>query len=296
MAHSSTLAWSFSLLLSFLPFSSVAETWPQVDTVLQKILELEKDFGGRIGVSAIDTGSNRTFEYRADERFPLCSSFKGFLAGAVLSRSEQQEGLLQKRIHYENRVMEPHSPISEKHMSVGMTVAELAAAAVQYSDNGATNLLLENVLEGPGGMTAFMRDLGDTSFRLDRWELELNSAIPGDVRDTSTPYAIANSLQKIAVGDSLQPATRQQLVDWLIGNTTGGARIRAGVPADWIVGDKTGTCGLYGTANDYAVIWPKTSAAIVLAIYTAKPNKDDKHSDTVIAAATRAVLEGFDNH
>lgn len=296
MSHPSKLVLSFSLLLPFLPFASVAETWPQADTARQKIIKLEKDFGGRIGVSAIDTGSNQTFDYRAGERFPLCSSFKGFLAGAVLSHSQHQEGLLEKRIHYENRVMEPHSPISGKYMSTGMTVAELAAAALQYSDNGATNLLLENVLAGPTGMTEFMKGLGDTAFRLDRWELELNSAIPGDVRDTSTPKAVANSLQKIALGEVLQTATRKQLVDWLIGNTTGGARIRAGVPADWIVGDKTGTCGVYGTANDYAVIWPKTSPPVVLAIYTAKPNKDDKHSDSVIAAVTRAVLEGFDSH
>lgn len=294
MARPSKLVLSFSLLLPFLPFTSFAETWPQGDIARQKIVKLEKDFGGRIGVSAIDTGANRTFDFRADERFPLCSSFKGFLAGAVLSHSQQQEGLLEKRIDYKNRVMEPHSPISAQHSSTGMTVAQLAAAALQYSDNGATNLLLENVLGGPAGMTTFMRTLGDTSFRLDRWELELNSAIPGDDRDTSTPHAIARSLQKIALGEALQTAPRQQLVDWLIGNTTGGARIRAGVPVEWVVGDKTGTCGVYGTANDYAVIWPKTSAPIVLAIYTAKPNKEDKHSDAVIAEVTRAVLESFE--
>lgn len=287
------LVLCFSLLLPFLSFASVSETWLQQDKILQKIIKLEKNFGGRIGVYAIDTGSNQTFGYRAGERFPLCSSFKGFLAGAVLLHSQHKEGFLDNRIYYVNRIMEPHSPISGKYISTGMTVGELAAAALQYSDNGATNLLLENVLAGPNGMTAFMKGLGDTAFRLDRWELELNSAIPGDVRDTSTPYAIANSLQKIALGEVLQTATRKKLIDWLIGNTTGGARIRSGVPADWIVGDKTGTCGVYGAANDYAVIWPKTSAPIVLAIYTAKQNKDDKHSDYVIAAVTRSLLEGF---
>lgn len=75
-----------------------------------------------------------------------------------------------------------------------MTVAELSAAAVQYSDNAAANLLLKE-LGGPAGLTAFMRSIGDTTFRLDRWELELNSAIPGDARDTSSPRAVTESLQ-----------------------------------------------------------------------------------------------------
>lgn len=88
----------------------------------------------------------------------------------------------------------PWSPISEKYLTTGMTVAELSAAAVQYSDNAAANLLLKE-LGGPAGLTAFMRSIGDTTFRLDRWELELNSAIPGDARDTSSPRAVTESLQ-----------------------------------------------------------------------------------------------------
>ncbi len=179
-----------------------------------------------------------------------------------------------------------------KILTTGMTVAELSAAAVQYSDNAAPNLLLKE-LGGPAGLTAFMRSIGDTTFRLDRWELELNSAIPGDARDTSSPRAVTESLQKLTLGSALAAPQRQQFVDWLKGNTTGNHRIRAAVPADWAVGDKTGTCGVYGTANDYAVVWPTGRAPIVLAVYTRAPNKDDKHSEAVIAAAARLALEGL---
>nr|UNZ81749.1 mutant KPC family beta-lactamase [Klebsiella pneumoniae] len=271
-------------------FSATALT----NLVAEPFAKLEQDFGGSIGVYAMDTGSGATVSYRAEERFPLCSSFKGFLAAAVLARSQQQAGLLDTPIRYGKNALVPWSPISEKYLTTGMTVAELSAAAVQYSDNAAANLLLKE-LGGPAGLTAFMRSIGDTTFRLDRWELELelNSAIPGDARDTSSPRAVTESLQKLTLGSALAAPQRQQFVDWLKGNTTGNHRIRAAVPADWAVGDKTGTCRVYGTANDYAVVWPTGRAPIVLAVYTRAPNKDDKHSEAVIAAAARLALEGL---
>ncbi|HBS2114940.1 TPA: class A beta-lactamase, partial [Klebsiella pneumoniae] len=176
-------------------FSATALT----NLVAEPFAKLEQDFGGSIGVYAIDTGSGATVSYRAEERFPLCSSFKGFLAAAVLARSQQQAGLLDTPIRYGKNALVPWSPISEKYLTTGMTVAELSAAAVQYSDNAAANLLLKE-LGGPAGLTAFMRSIGDTTFRLDRWELELNSAIPGDARDTSSQRAVTESLQKLTLG------------------------------------------------------------------------------------------------
>ncbi|AXT46233.1 MULTISPECIES: carbapenem-hydrolyzing class A beta-lactamase CRH-1 [Chromobacterium] len=257
-----------------------------------KLAKLERDFGGSIGVYAIDTGSGATVANRPNERFPMCSSFKGFLAAGVLAQSQDKPGLLDKRIRYSKAALPNWSPITTKHQASGMTVAELNAASVQYSDNGAANLLLKEI-NGPAALTAFMRSIGDASFRLDRREPELNSAIPGDPRDTSTPKAVAESAQKLALGKALPEPQRQQLADWLKGNTTGNARIRAAVPAGWEVGDKTGTCGVYGTANDFAVIWPPKRAPIVLAVYTKHAKKEAKHSDEVIAAAARAALEAF---
>ncbi len=50
------------------------------------ISNIERRRGGRLGVFAIDTGSGRTLAYRADERFLMCSTFKGLLAAQVLAR------------------------------------------------------------------------------------------------------------------------------------------------------------------------------------------------------------------
>ena len=49
-------------------------------------------------------------------------------------------------------------------------------------------------------MTAFVRELGDSVTRLDRWETELNEAAPHDERDTSTPNAMVSNLEKLVSG------------------------------------------------------------------------------------------------
>ena len=105
------------------------------------------------------------------------------------------------------------------------------------------------ILGGPASITVFARSIGDDKFRLDRWETELNTAIPGDPRDTTTPMAMGLSLHRLTLGGALLPEHSEQLCNWLLGNTTGASRIRAGIPADWLIGDKTGS-GDYGTAND----------------------------------------------
>ena len=261
------------------------------DTSLAKTQfeKVEKDLDGRLGVFALDTADGTQLGYRANERFPLCSTFKVIAASAILAKSMQAVGLMQRRIKYEQSDLVHYSPITEKHVGAGMAVADLCAAAIQYSDNTAANQLMK-ILGGPAAVTAFARSIGDTELRLDRWETELNTAIPGDPRDTSTPMAMGHSLYRLALGDALPLEKRQQLQHWLLGNTTGSARIKAGIPPDWKIGDKTGT-GDYGTANDIAVLWPPQRSPIIVAIYTTQPKKDAAPRSDVIVAATQVVMD-----
>ncbi|MDM0055418.1 class A beta-lactamase [Variovorax fucosicus] len=257
----------------------------------QPLARLEADAGGRLGVMAFDTASGRQLGHRADERFAACSTFKVLAASAVLARSANDAGLLQRRVRYEAASLVNYSPITAKHVADGMTVAELCAAALQYSDNTAGNLLM-TLVGGPAGVTAFARAIGDTTFRLDRWETELNTAIPGDPRDTCTPASMARNLQRLLLGDALPPAQRAQLEAWMRGNTTGAARIRAGVPAAWAVADKTGS-GDYGSVNDLGVAWPPAGAPLVLAIYFTQEIQDSPMRNDVLAAAARIAAEAL---
>jgi len=287
---------TFLLTIAAIPFSfaatAVAAEGKQVDSAQVKLEILEKTSGGRLGVYAENTANGMQIGYRAGERFPLCSTFKVILVSAVLARSTQIEGLMQQHIHYEQRDLVQYSPISAKHVSDGMSVAELCAAALQYSDNTSANLLMK-ILGGPSAVTAYARSIGDNEFRLDRWETELNTALPGDIRDTSTPAAMARSLQSLVLGNALPSPQQKQLDEWLRGNTTGTKRIRAALPVGWNAGDKTGS-GDYGTANDIAVLWPPNSQPVVIAIYHTQKEADAKWRDEIIAATARIVIDSFD--
>jgi beta-lactamase class A len=276
-----------------MPISAVWTSWATQGNATvsaqAQLTKLERTLVGRLGVFALNTANGDRLSYRADEYFPMCSTFKVLLASAILKRSTQIDGLMQQRIKYQQNDLVTYSPITERYVKDGMTVDALCAAALQYSDNTASNLLM-TILGGPGAVTTFARSIGDRQFQLDRWETALNSSIPGDRRDTSTPNAMASSLQRLAFGDALEPRLQLQLRVWLQGNTTGAARIRAGVPADWQVGDKTGT-GDYGTANDIGLLWPPRRAPIVVAIYTTQGEKDAKARNDVIALAARIVVD-----
>ncbi len=260
------------------------------ESVTAAFAELEKTLGGRIGVVAIDTGSGKQIAHRADQRFPMCSSFKMVLAAALLSKGAAAPALMQKQIPVTQADMLHHAPISSKHVGGTMSVEAMCEAVVRYSDNPAANLLL-NEIKGPAGLTAYARSIGDKEFRSDRLELALNSAVPGDPRDTTTPAAMAGTVRALVLGNALPPAQQQQLKDWMLRNTTGDTKIRAGVPALWQVAEKTGSCGSYGAAIDIGVLYPPGRAPIVLAVFTHRFKQNDAGSSETIAAVAKLIAE-----
>lgn len=230
------------------------------------MLNLETGVKGRLGVSIIDTGSGHLYGYRADARFPMCSTFKMLAAAAVLRRVDQGQEQLTRRIVYRREDLQSYSPVTDKHVGgEGMSMEQLCEAAMILSDNTAANLILDS-MGGPPAITAFVATLGDQLTRLDRNEPTLNEGTPGDPRDTTTPAAMMANVRRLMLGDGLSPASRARLVDWLERNQTGDKRIRAGLPSTWRVGDKTGT-GPHGSTNNVGFIWPPGGMPLLFAIY-----------------------------
>jgi beta-lactamase class A len=244
------------------------------------LASLEQKHGGRLGVAILDTAKTKPIAYRGNERFPICSTFKYLAAAFVLARVDRKEESLSRRIPYAKDYLVTYSPVTEKHIGEGMTVGDICDAAVTLSDNTAGNLMLDS-FGGPAGLTAYMRSLGDNVTRLDRRETELNEATPGDPRDTTSPIAMLESIQKLSLGDALSDSSREQLNAWIVANKTGDARLRAKVPKDWRVGDRTGT-GEHNTANDIAVFWPPGRRPIIAtAYYTQAPASADERNGVI---------------
>lgn len=256
------------------------------------VADLEVRYGAQVGLFAVDTGTGRTVTHRADERFPFLSTFKTLAAAALLRSRPLDTGYFDRVVRFHEADLVANSPVTSAAVAEGMTLAQVAEAAITRSDNTAGNLLLREI-GGPEGLTAFLRTLGDPTSRLDRWETELNTAIPGDERDTTTAAALAADYRAAALGDALGARERDQLVAWLKANTTGDKRIRAGLPAKWVAGDKTGT-GAYGCANDVAIVWPEGGRApVVIAILTRKSDADAEANNDLLAEVTKVAVNGL---
>ena len=253
--------------------------------------DLERGAGGRLGVAAWRRGGAQALAWRGDERFPFCSTAKVMIVGTVLTQASRTPGLLDERVRYRKTDLVSWSPVTEQHVDGGMTIADLCAAALQVSDNTACNLLLDRI-GGPAAVTAFARRIGDTAFRLDRRETELNSALPGDPRDTTTPRAMAHSLEALLLEEALAPDARRRLLDWMLANTTGKERIQAGFPADWRVADKTGT-GAWGTTNDVGIVFPPQGQPVIVAIYYTGSSSDAKSDSKIVADAATIVARAL---
>ncbi|MFF7363206.1 class A beta-lactamase [Streptomyces sp. NPDC008125] len=257
------------------------------DPARDALRALEREHGARVGAYARNLATGRTVAHRADERFPLCSTFKTLAAAAVLRDLDRDGEVLGRLVRYTDADLVDASDVTRAHLATGMTVAELCDAAICDSDNTAGNLLLRE-LGGPSGVTRFCRSLGDRTTRLDRWETELNSAEPWQWRDTTTPYALSRTYARLVLGDALAPGDRERLTGWLLNCRTSATRFRTGLPEDWTIADKTGG-GSYGTCNDAGVAWTAGGEPVVVTVLTTKPQQTAA-GDHPLVAKTAAVL------
>lgn len=287
MLHRRTLVTALAAAPLLAPALATAKPVSASD-LNSRINDLERRSGGRVGVAALDTRTGRRFAWRGDERFRMCSTFKAPLAAAILRRVDQGRERLDRRVTYGREVLLGNSPVVEKHLASGLTIAELCDATITRSDNAAANLLLD-ALGAPTDLTRFLRAIGDQTTRCDRREPELNTGAPDDPRDTTTPTAMVATWNTLLLDDALTPASRERLTGWLVDNRTGDKRLRAGLPRGWRVGDKTGNNG-QDTTNDIAIAWPPGRKPILIAAFHDRGSPDDDARNAVLADVARAIV------
>jgi beta-lactamase class A len=253
------------------PRSALANP-PPVLTVEVRLAGLEQAHNALIGLYAVNLETGKTVAHRAQDSFAMCSTFKTYASARVLQMAERGELALEDTMFVDPAAILSNSPVTQARAGGQMTLAELCQAVLQRSDNAAGNMLLHRI-GGPQAITAFARSIGDDRSRLDRFELELNSAIPGDPRDTSTPEAIGGGYRALLTGDVLAAPQRQLLEDWMRGNQT--SAMRAGLPPGWTSADKTGA-GDYGSTNDVGIAYGPDGQRALLAMMTRTQANDPK--------------------
>ncbi|MFD3448556.1 class A beta-lactamase [Microbacteriaceae bacterium 4G12] len=260
---------------------------PVAIDVSAELAALEERYAARVGVSAVDTGTGRVVAFRAEERFAYASTLKVFVAAEFLRRVPVAERDSVVTWTQADVDAAGYSPVAGAHVAEGLPLAALAEAAVRSSDNAATNILLDR-LGGPAALDAGLEELGDTTSEVVHDEPALNRVAPGATADTTTPLAFTANLRALLLGDALAAADRRILTEWMSGNATGDALIRAGAPEGWAVADKSGGAG--GTRNDIAVVTPPGRDPILVTVLTTKADASAAYEDRLVAETAAVVL------
>ncbi len=280
------LTFSVAIFLSF--WASIASADGH-NSLIKTVESIASEIEARVGFAAYDLESGQRWEYQADQRFAMSSTFKTLACAALLHRVDAGQENLERTVSFSESDLVTYSPITEKYAGgQAMTLSDLCEAALTMSDNTAANLILRS-LGGPEKVTSFARRLGDDVTRLDRWETELNEAAPGDNRDTTTPNAMVKNLQSLLLGDALSGKSREQLHDWLKRNQVADGLFRAVVPEGWIVADRTGAGG-FGSRSITAIIWPPERQPIVVALYLTQTEASFSERNEAIAEIGEAIV------
>ena len=283
-------AGASGLALGLGGFSAAARS--RVEGVQARLRDIETRFGGTLGAEILDLGSGAAVGHNREERFGHASSFKLSLAALLLARHAAGEIDADRHVRWDESDMMRPDTFTRPHLETGASLRDLARATQTTSDNPAANILLRE-LGGPAALTAFWRSIGDEVSRLDRNEPSVNLVPPGEIRDTTTPAAMARTVAQLVYGTALPQAERAMLKQWMVDTGTGRRRVRAGLPDGWLAGDKTGT-GLTpqtgGTYIDIGFVEPPETSPLVFAAYY-RPAGTDSSYDRAHEAPLKQVGE-----
>ncbi|WP_435249650.1 class A beta-lactamase [Vibrio sp. nBUS_14] len=279
---------SFSLILmsSFVSTLALSHT---LDS--QSIEKVESRVSARIGVAVYDTATNEMWSYKGDERFPMMSTFKT-LACANLLYDSENEGLdLESKARVESNKLIAWSPITKEFVGKDISLKDACTATMEMSDNTAANIVLAGI-DGPNGLTEFLRSTGDNKTRLNHIEPDLNHARPGDVRDTTTPNTMVKTLNDLVYGNVLSEASKAQLKTWMKDNKVSDGMIRSILPDGWNIADRSGA-GAYGSRAITAIVWSETRAPLIISISLTETELTIPERDTVINEIGELIFDDY---
>ena len=261
----------FCWLLALAAQPAAAATAPALQTLEQQLSSLLANRSGDVGIAALDLATGELVGVKADEPFPMASTVKIAVAANYLVQVEHGRRSLDDRIR-------------------GRSARSLIDAMMIRSDNYATDVLIAD-LGGPETIQAWLNQHQVKGLRIDRNIAQLLRAKRDlyDVRDSSTPRAMVELLQRIDSGKLLQPSSRDYLLGVMARCATGKNRIRGQLPYGTPVAHKTGT--LNGLATDVGFITMPDGRRLAVAFFA----RHGVERPRTIAWAARAVYDGFRN-
>ena len=295
----------------------------------QEIARIEPLGGGQLGVAAVHLESGKTFFHKADEQYPMASTYKVPMAVQAFTLAQQGKLDLNRMVAWDTTDLHIGSEafLLFRKPGFAMSVRNLIETMLILSENNSTDLVL--ALDGGGAaVTSRMREAGITDMRIDRptaeviahpygitdiwtagkfdrakWERQYEALSEArrdsaayyyarDPRDHTSPKAMLTLLTKLWKGELLDKAHTAELLDIMYRCETGAGRIKGMLPPGTKVAHKTGTYP--GTANDVGIIDLPDGTHVAVALYLKGSSKiEGKDLDDALAQSARAIYDYF---
>lgn len=291
---------------------------------------LARQTDGMVGVAVQRVGGNGPMTtLNAGTTFPMASTFKIAVAGAIFDRIEKGELKLDTMVTVDPAVIVRSAGIAEQapHPGVALSVYNLLELMLTRSDNTATDVMVAQA-GGPAAVTAWLRKVGITGQQVDadtarllyralditpgpgtfrenverafkedpsKRERDLkriaNAPFNADPRDASTPEAMARLLMAIQTGKALNPASTRTFIEIMERCVTGEKRLKGLLPIGTVVAHKTGT--LMSIANDVGIVNLPDGGKFVIAVYVKGDTKGVETQDRTIAEIARTAYDYY---
>ena len=261
------------------------------NAIVQQIKQVEKQLGARVGVSVYDTANKDLWHYNGDSRFPLMSTFKALACAKLLLDVEKGIQSFDTSVVITSSSLIEWSPVTKKLVGESYSLKQACSSAMIMSDNTASNIVLEGI-NGPKSLTQFMQSIGDDVTRLDRIEPDLNEALDGDERDTTTPNAMVKSLNKLLFGKVLSEQSKTQLKQWMIDNKVTGSLLRSVLPPNLLIADRSGSGG-FGSRAITAAVWSDRRSPIIISIYLTQTEATFAQRNKAIADIGKEIFAQY---
>jgi beta-lactamase class A len=281
---------------------------------------------GKLG-AAVVTAQGAHYRH-PDDKFSLQSVMKLMVAMAALEQVDRGQWRLDQSFEFKRSDLSlSHQPITERlgrRESIMVTLDECIELMVTESCSGAADFIIRR-LGGPQRVNDFLVRHDIQGMRIDRQERDLQTQIGGitwrpeyidedlieaayaavppaeqdaafarylaDPRDTTTPAAMANLLQKLLKGQLFSPTSTRYLLAVMERTATGPDRLQAGVPKGWTLGHKTGTSsthrGVAGATNDVGIARNKAGDWVILVALLRESTLAPRDRDRILADVAR---------
>lgn len=294
-------AWSVLIwVIAGMAFTPSALLAADGQTLDEKLLPLIRAHQGQVAVAVKHLKSGVAFEYRATVPMPTASLIKFPVMIEAYRQAAAKKLNLEKLVTLRAEDQVPGSGILTTHFSPGMSlsVRDAIQLMIAYSDNTATNLVVDQI--GLPATSATMLRLNCPNTRLNAKVFKPETSIDPEQSKlfglgSTTAAEMIQLLEKLNQGELINPDASDAMRRHLYA-CEDKEKFPADLPAGTRIAHKTGS--LASVRTDAGLI--ETSAGTIALCVLTSQNKDqrwvaDNAGNVVCANIARAVFEFFND-